>query len=186
MLLREFLEFGTACKVCGSILPKSIGVKTSWTERLRVVEFKDNNLIFKFEFVDCYVLFKFNVDTHNAECEIYNPKNYDMMYNNNFIFKIECKDCNSYSFESSMITFHPMGSLTTDVDIFAEEITVKDELSLFRVRNLIHSDKLTIFYSLCDNNDGTMELPFMTLQDFPIKNKMKMLKKIRTILLLTG
>src|SRR5271154_2870477 len=118
MLLKEFLELGKTCKVCGNTDPKGISVRTIWGD-VQSVENKNGALTFKFmgvgespqgerrergceaPFEHCYEIFKFKLDEHTATREIHNPGNISMMYHNNFVFKIACLKCSCYSFESS-------------------------------------------------------------------------------------
>lgn len=189
MLLGEFLESSKICKVCGNADHKNISVRTVWDDKeYRSAELTDNFLIFKFginvdgQSDECYELFKFKLDDYKAEREIYNPNNFAMMFCNNFIFKIACK-CEMYSIESSLITYHSMGSLTSNIYMDSEEIFVSDHMGWYRLQNKIHSDNIVLKYG--GQTEGKIEFPFMTLKDFPIRNKSKMLKKIRMLMLLS-
>lgn len=185
MLLRELVNLGKTCKVCGSTDPKNISVRTIWDERPKNVDIKDDSLIFTVGITDnCYELFKFYLDDHKADRKIHNPDHLSQMFCNNFMFKISCPKCNVYSFESSTITYHAMGGLISDVYIDSEEISLEDDGECYRLKNMVHTDKIILSYDGQSRN-GKIEFPFMTLKDFPIRNKAKMLKKIRTLLLLS-
>jgi hypothetical protein len=190
MLLKEFLDLGKTCKVCGDAGPKDISVHTIWDEEPRNVEIANDFLTFKMssdvqDLSKGFQIFRFKLGEHKAEREIHNPKHLSIMFCNNFIFKISCPACNSYSYESGLVTFHPMGSLTSNININSEEIVLNDDGGWYKLKNMVHTDKIILYHKATAQDEGTMDLPFMTLRDFPIKNKTKTLKKIRTLLLLS-
>lgn len=186
MLLKEFLDLGKTCKVCGNPDPKGVSVRTIWNEEPQHVDVKNDSFVFKVGISEqCHEIFMFSLNEHKAERKIHNPNHLSMMFCNNFIFKITCQKCNSYSFESSLVTYHPLGGLTSNTFLNSEEITLKDEGGWYRIKNMIHTDKIILSYGAETKPEGKIEFPFMTLRDFPIRNKTKMLKKIRTLMLLS-
>jgi hypothetical protein len=151
MHIRDFLESGKVCRVCGSAEPKKISVcpyilnmDMEPAVKDSEAEVKDNKLIFKVGSPEAYQLFSFNVDEHKAERKIYNPKNSEMLYANTFKFILTCPHCNSYRLESSLITFHPMGSLTSNVYVDSEKIIVREGDNIFIIKNLINEDRVFV------------------------------------------
>lgn len=192
MHIRDFLDSGKVCRVCGDASPKRIVVSPYILDlnaqmQSKVnseAEVKDDKLVFRVGTPEAYQLFSFNVDEHKAERKIYNPKNSEMLYANNFQFTLACQHCDSYRLESSLITFHPMGSLTSNIYLDSEKITIRDDDNVFIIKNSINEDKVMIIY-LCNNNIGVLDAPFIKMKDLPIRSKAKMLRKLRTLMLLS-
>jgi len=190
MYIRDFLDFGKICRVCGSTGTKRILVSlyTVMSEGIPITEaeVKNDELVFKIDMPlrEAFLLYTLSIDEHRADRKIFNPKNFDMLYANNFKFTLSCTECELYQLESSMVTFHPLGSLTSNIYPDSEKITIEDNDSIFIVKNLISADRVLINYS-CNDNCGLIDLPFIKMKNLPVKNKSKMLRKLRTLMLLS-